>query len=401
MRRSGLSSSDDTPGELSLFLSLFLSFASHRIASSLCVVAVPSYMLVSSSLLPPRVSKNRLQFPLYLLQSSSSLDNQCLAICVLTQNSDKEFLIKRSVWMRALLLERSSFQFLRSSSWPVLFVGFALQQTELLFPVKRKRKRLPTRCLCVLLLRFPWFLARVSCLGTFALSLKSDCRLQFCRCRCCRLLTKMPKLMKFSLRSLTTLFSRHKHCKGMMPVRAAEMSSESVVAKELSVDTELPVIDRENQHHLSSYTSLRDLMPTSSRPISPIKHKRESLTGEREQEEEDFHSWPGGTRPPIKNHLVEQAARAYLLPAGTQRPPSNQFFACYWAKLTSSGSLHGGYCRNDDLYAAHVHGSGHLDGCSDCGSFSCLPSFLWLDLTRIFRCLFRNVRPQPVGFLRT
>jgi hypothetical protein len=274
-----------------------------------------------------------------------------------------------------------------------------LQQTELLFPVKRKRKRLPTRCLCVLVLRFPWFVSNVWEL-LLSLSLKSDC-LQFCRCCCCRLPTKMPKLMKFSLRSITTLFSRRKNCKGMMPVRAAEMSSESVVAKELSVDTELPVIDRENQHHLSSYTSLRDLMPTSSRPISPIKHKRESLTGEREQEEEDFHSWPGGTRPPIKNHLVEQAARAYLLPAGTQRPPSNQFFACYWAKLTSSGSLHGGYSRNDDLYAAHVHGSGHLDGCSDCGSFSCLPSFLWLDLTRIFRCLFRNVRPQSVGFLRT
>ncbi len=218
----------------------------------------------------------------------------------------------------------------------------------------------------------------------------------------------MPKLIKFSLRrTLSTLFSwqhikqqqQQQHCKGTPGRVAAEMKSESVAKEVHSVDTELPVIERDNRnHHHLSYTSLRDLMPTS-RPISPIKQKGgESLTGDREQEEDDPH-WPGGTRLPIKNRLVEQAARAYLLPAAAQSTPSNQFFAHYWAKFTTSSRLHG-HPSNEDLYASSVHGSGHLDGCSDCSSFSCLPSFLWLDLTCIFRCLFSSVRPQSVGFLQ-
>ncbi len=209
--------------------------------------------------------------------------------------------------------------------------------------------------------------------------------------------TKMPKLMKFSLRNFLTFFAGQTH-RNRRSLQVAEMRSESVVvAKRLSIDTELPVSERETHNQLSSYTSLRDLM-LASRPISPIKQKREiSRTAERELEEDDPH-WPGGgARPPIKNRLVEQAARAYLLPAGAQTAPSEQFFARYWAKLTSSGSLHV-RPSTEDLYTPVHHDSGHLDSHFECG-FSCLPSFLWVSFTHIFSCLFSNVRPQSVGFL--
>ena len=200
-------------------------------------------------------------------------------------------------------------------------------------------------------------------------------------------MTMMTKSNKFSLRSLSTFFSWHKQ-RQVAPRPFLELELESA-DKEA---TELTHFEEENHHHLS-YTSLRDLMPCS-RPISPIKRKRESLIGEREDAEEDDLLWAGASRPPIKNRLVEQAARAYLLPSGAHRTPPNQFFARYWARLTSRSFQ--SHQSTDDL---RVPTGGCVHGCNN-GCLSCLPSLLWVDFTRAFRTLFSHLRPQSISFLR-
>lgn len=221
-------------------------------------------------------------------------------------------------------------------------------------------------------------------LSAFSFSPRNVHRLQATRIE----MTMMTKSNnKFSLRSLSTFFSWHKQ-RQVAPRPLLELELESADKDA----TELTHFEEDNHHHLS-YTSLRDLMP-SSRPISPIKRKRESLTGEREEAEEDDLLWAGASRPPIKNRLVEQAARAYLLPSGAHRTPPNQFFARYWAKLTNRSFQ--SHQSTEDL---RVPTGGCIHGCNN-GCLSCLPSLLWVDLTRAFRTLFSHLRPQSISFLR-
>lgn len=75
-----------------------------------------------------------------------------------------------------------------------------------------------------------------------------------------------------------------------------------------------------------SYTSLRDLLPSSG-PGSP--RQRETEEGAEKKE-------PGDDRPAIKNRLVERAARAYLRPTsdGLKNPSDNMQLARYWPTLT-------------------------------------------------------------------
>ncbi|KAJ7536632.1 hypothetical protein O6H91_12G075400 [Diphasiastrum complanatum] len=67
-----------------------------------------------------------------------------------------------------------------------------------------------------------------------------------------------------------------------------------------------------------SYISLRDIMP-------PLKSCKQHLLN---HDVIDLES-----RTPIKNHLVEQAARAYLQPTVRESNRSKRFFVEFWQKL--------------------------------------------------------------------
>lgn len=187
---------------------------------------------------------------------------------------------------------------------------------------------------------------------------------------------------KGSARSLSSLFSWSKSRE--MTARSCFLDVES----SLGEATELAHFDDENGH--LSYTSLRDLLPTS-RPGSPVKQKRQgSLNGETEEKSDDDDLsviWGSGDRLPIKNRLVEQAARAYLLPVSPQKSPPDQFFARYWAKLTSTSSEH--------QLASSPGRVGCIHGCTH-GCLSCLPSVLWVDLSRVVHALFGQLRPPSL-----
>jgi hypothetical protein len=196
---------------------------------------------------------------------------------------------------------------------------------------------------------------------------------------------------KSSARNLSSLFSWNKS-RQVTPLNCfLEMDEASPRKPGFGVATELIQFDEENAH--LSYTSLRDLLPAvSSRPGSPVKPKRPLLEGRDEKPEEEV-AWGGSDRPPIKNRLVEQAARAYLLPTSPQKTPPDQFFARYWAKLTSNP----GHTENHNWAppAAQLPGHGCIHGCTH-GCLSCLPTLIWVDLTRVVHALFGQLRPQSL-----
>lgn len=196
---------------------------------------------------------------------------------------------------------------------------------------------------------------------------------------------------KSSARNLSSLFSWNKS-RQVTPLNCfLETDVASPRKPDLGLATELTQFDEENAH--LSYTSLRDLLPAaSSRPGSPVKPKRPLLEGEDEKPEEEV-IWSGSDRPAIKNRLVEQAARAYLLPTSPQKTPPDQFFARYWAKLTSNPT------ETETLWSppanAQLPGNGCVHGCTH-GCLSCLPSLIWVDLTRVVHALFSPRRPQSL-----
>lgn len=205
---------------------------------------------------------------------------------------------------------------------------------------------------------------------------------------------------KSSARNLSSLFSWNKTSRQVTPLNCfLEMDLASPRKPDLGVATELTQFEEENSH--MCYTSLRDLLPTS-RPGSPVKLKRGGSAqvggegGDEKPEEEldPLKIWGGSDRPPIKNRLVEQAARAYLLPTSPQKTPPDQFFARYWAKLTSTPS------HSENLWvpaaaAAQLPGHGCINGCTH-GCLSCLPTLIWVDLTRVVHALFSQLRPQSL-----
>lgn len=199
---------------------------------------------------------------------------------------------------------------------------------------------------------------------------------------------------KASARNLSSLFSWNKS-RQVTPLNCfLEMDVVSPRKPEMGmVATELTQFDEENAH--LSYTSLRDLLPTaSSRPGSPVKPNKRPLPEESSEDEVADPLkiiWGGGDRPPIKNRLVEQAARAYLLPTSPQKTPPDQFFARYWAKLTSNPS------HADNLRATPQLADNHgcIHGCTH-GCLSCLPSLIWVDVMRVVHGLFGQLRPQSL-----
>jgi hypothetical protein len=195
-------------------------------------------------------------------------------------------------------------------------------------------------------------------------------------------------------RRLSSLFSWNKSREMTARTCFLDLDITSPGKANLGVATELTHFDDENAH--LSYTSLRDLLPTS-RPGSPVKQKRQSSgqngvqTEEKISEDDDPSIiWGNGDRLPIKNRLVEQAARAYLLPVSPQKTPPDQFFARYWAKLTSTST------SSENLLASPPHGRvGCIHGCTH-GCLSCLPTLIWVDLTRVVHALFSQLRPQSL-----
>jgi hypothetical protein len=175
-----------------------------------------------------------------------------------------------------------------------------------------------------------------------------------------------------SAKNLSSLFSWNKS----RQVTPLNCLLEMDISSPRKPPTELMGFDEEGAH--LSYTSLQDLLPASnSRPGSPVKGKRDP------EAEVEVLDWAGSDRPAIKNRLVEQAARAYLLPTSPQKTPPDQFFARYWAKLTSNDTV--------TLAAGNHHGCIH--GCTH-GCLSCLPTLIWVDLTRALHALFGQFRPQ-------
>lgn len=189
---------------------------------------------------------------------------------------------------------------------------------------------------------------------------------------------------KLNARSLSSLFGWNKPREMSARSCFLDLNLTSPGKTNLGVATELIHFDDENGH--LSYTSLRDLLPTS-RPGSPVKQKRQNGDTDEKSDEDSSISWGGGDRLPIKNKLVEQAARAYLLPVSPQKTPPDQVFARYWAKLTSTSS--------ESLLASPPRRVGCIHGCAH-GCLSCLPSLLWVDLTRVVHALFSQLRPQSL-----
>lgn len=192
---------------------------------------------------------------------------------------------------------------------------------------------------------------------------------------------------KTSARNLSSLFSWNKS-RQVTPLNCfLEMDVCSPRKPDTGSPTELSAFEDEHSH--LSYTSLRDLLPTS-RPGSPVKLKRASSpeVGSPPPEEDDQSKiWSGSDRPPIKNRLVEQAARAYLLPTSPQKTPPDQFFARYWAKLTSGNG------QSENVIVPGTTGCVH--GCTH-GCLSCLHTLIWVDLTRVVHALFGQSRPQSL-----
>lgn len=168
----------------------------------------------------------------------------------------------------------------------------------------------------------------------------------------------MTNFTRLSIHRLLPIFSwaRQQPTHGVMRVPPQ---------KALSRATELILFKDENPQEMS-YTSLRDLMTANCHVCITVKP-----SGEWPQDEEE--------RPAIKNRLVELAARAYLLPSHAQETPANQFFSRQWARLTSRTRLHSHDHSSINVLQSHV---------------PCLPSPLWLDITRAFCSLFK-LRPQP------
>lgn len=139
----------------------------------------------------------------------------------------------------------------------------------------------------------------------------------------------------------------------------------------LSTSTELILFKDENPQEMS-YTSLRDLLSSNRHVCINVRPNGECTHEEKEEDE----------RPAIKNRLVELAARAYLLPSHAQETPANQFFSRQWSRFTSRNWLHSHNQSNINLQS----------------NVPCLPSPLWVDITRAFCSLFKlsHLRPQPV-----
>nr|PNR37892.1 hypothetical protein PHYPA_021002 [Physcomitrium patens] len=106
-----------------------------------------------------------------------------------------------------------------------------------------------------------------------------------------------------------------------MPTSAAKSNMSGSMERGAGTMTEITHFDES-----LSYTSLRDLLPTS-RPGSP----RQGETGEGVEKKE-----PGDDRPAIKNRLVERAARAYLRPVsdGLRHSPEQMQLGRYWPTLS-------------------------------------------------------------------
>lgn len=190
---------------------------------------------------------------------------------------------------------------------------------------------------------------------------------------------------KTSASNLSSLFSWNKS-RQVTPLNCFLETDEASPRKpEVEYELKPTPVEAENAHLL--YTSLRDLIPgPGSRPGSPVKPKRTLQEGSGGEEEVTW-SGSGSDRPPIKNRLVEQAARAYLLPTSPQKTPLDQFFARYWAKLTSNS--------NSDSLLALPPGHGCIHGCTH-GCLSCLPSLIWVDLTRVVHGLFSQLKQPPL-----
>ncbi|KAG0627094.1 hypothetical protein M758_2G173400 [Ceratodon purpureus] len=136
-----------------------------------------------------------------------------------------------------------------------------------------------------------------------------------------------------------------------------------------STSTELILYKDESPQEMS-YTSLRDLMSTNRHVCINVRPNREGAHEEKEEDE----------RPAIKNRLVELAARAYLLPSHAQETRRNKFFSRQWSRFTSRNWLHN---QSNMNLSTNV---------------PCLPSPLWVDISRAFCSLFSlsHMRPQPV-----
>ena len=240
------------------------------------------------------------------------------------------------------------------------------------------------------------------------------CGLNASVCLCAGLSPKMTKPpTTFNIPPLSTLFSwtnpnPNRQVAVVLPSSQSYLEMEKIGSPQKWSPqkknyTELTLFDEVDDSHNLSYTSLRDLMP-SNRPPSPVKRlKRESLrvveeAGKEHDADNDDELFCD--RPPIKNRLVERAARAYLLPTSAPQTPPDQFFARYWARLTTGGSsnlerqqLQQQSVSAEDLWAPASRGCSR--GCSN-GCLSCLPTLLWVDLTGAFRSLFTHLRPQPL-----
>ncbi|KAJ7556548.1 hypothetical protein O6H91_05G088200 [Diphasiastrum complanatum] len=150
---------------------------------------------------------------------------------------------------------------------------------------------------------------------------------------------------------------------------AGSMRPKGLIEWEMRASRELLNINAESV----VYTSLRDVLSplVVNRKQGGIHHELVCFTN---------------PRTPIKNHLVEKAARAYLQPTIVEKKNKSQFFTKYWQKFICQGHFSFSF---RDIFQ---------------GPFDAFCAFIskvqLLDLSQALQYILAPLRPKTLGLLQ-